>query len=169
MASDKNLKSKRATLNDSLLEVLREGGFPSPKDNKEIKEEKLYKEKFEQLQQIHSQEQIVFNQKEQQTQNQVKAIQQELKSLIGSVKNLDKEADKTVEQIPINPGSYHLNFLEKLKQTVVLLRKHIEEASSWLEIFNHKQAKKHGYWFQAKKLGTQFSQSSERYVTNSVN
>lgn len=168
MASNNNLKNKRATLNDSLLEILREGGLPSQKNNEETGKQELYREKFEQLQQIRSQEQIVFNQKEQQSQNQVKAIQQELKTLATSVKNLDKEVDKAIEQIPVHPGVYHLNFLERLKQAVALLRKRVEEASTWLELFNRKQAKKRGYWPQAQKLGTQFSQSSERYVATSV-
>ncbi len=168
MAPNKNLKNKKATLNDSLLEILREGSFPSPKNKQEIKEQELYRERFEQLQQVHTQEQIVFNQKEQQSQNQVKAIQQELKTLAVSVKNLDKEVDKAIEQIPVHPGVYHLNFLEKLKQAVVLLKEHVEEASTWLELFNRKQARKHGYWPQAQKLGTQFSQSGERYVATSV-
>jgi hypothetical protein len=168
MAPNKNLKNKRATLNDSLLEILREGGFPSQKSQQEIEEQEAYREKFEQLQQVRSQEQIVFNQKEQQNQSKVKAIQQELKTLAASVKNLDKEVDKAVEQMPVHPGVYHLNFLEKLKQAIVLLRKRVEEASSWLELFNRKQAKKRGYWPQAQKLGTQFSQSGERYVATSV-
>ncbi len=168
MAPNKNLKNKRSTLNDSLLEILREGGFPSQKSKQEIEKQEVYREKFEQLQQVRSQEQIVFNQKEQQSQNKVKAIQQELKTLAVSVKNLDKEVDKAVEQMPIHPGVYHLNFLEKLKQAVVLLRKRVEEASTWLELFNRKQAKKRGYWPQAQKLGTQFSQSGERYVATSV-
>jgi vacuolar-type H+-ATPase subunit I/STV1 len=168
MAPNNNSKNKRATLNDSLLEIIREGGLRSQKNTEELEEQELFKKKFEQLQQVRYQEQVVFNQKEQQTQNQVKAIQQELKALAGSVKNLDKEVDKAVEQIPAHPGVYHLNFLEKLKQAVVLLKKHVEEASTWLELFNRKQAKKRGYWPQAQKLGTQFSQSSERYVATSV-
>lgn len=168
MVVNNNSKNKRTKLNNSLLEILREGGFPSQKNNEEANEQELYKEKFEQLQQVRYQEQIVFNQKEQQTQNQVKSIQQELKSLAGSVKNLDKEVDKAIEQIPVHPGVYHLNFLEKLKQAVILLKQHVEEASSWLELFNRKQAKKRGYWPQARKLGTQFSESSERYVATST-
>ncbi len=168
MAPKNNLKNKKATLNDSLLEILREGGFPSRKNQQEIEEQELYREKFEQLQQVRSQEQIVFNQKEQQNQDKIKTIHQELKALAASVKNLDKEVDKAIEQIPVHPGVYHLNFLEKLKQAVALLRKRVEEASTWLELFNRKQAKKRGYWPQAKKLGTQFSQSGERYVATSV-
>ena len=168
MAPNNNSKNKRATLNDSLLEIIREGGLPTQKNSEELEEQELFRKKFEQLQQVSHQEQVVFQQREQQTQNQVKAIQQELKSLANSVKNLDKEIDKAVEQIPVHPGVYHLNFLERLKQAIILLKQRVEEASSWLELFNRKQAKKRGYWPQVQKQGTQFSQSGERYVATSV-
>ena len=168
MAVNNAHKNKGSNFNDSLLEIIRDGDFRPQKNEKDIKGQELLEKKFEKLQQVRYQEQIIFNQKDQETQNQVKTIQQEIKALVKSVKNLDTEIDKTVEQIPVNPGVYHLNFLEKLKQAIILLRKHIEEASTWLEFFNHKQAKKRGYWSQAKKLGTQFSQSSERYVATSI-
>jgi len=165
MASATGPKSKGGVVNDNILEVLREWDGRS-KNSQE--EEKTLQKRFERIQQVHYQEQVVFNQNNQETQAQIKAIQEELKALVGSVKNLDKEVDKAVEQIPAHPGVYHLNFLEKLKQAVVLLKKRVEEASSWLELFNRKQAKKRGYWPQTRKLGTQFSESGERYVATST-
>ena len=165
MASPISPKTKGGAANDSLLEIIREWDGRS----KNIpEEEKLPQKKFERLQQVHYQEQVVFNQKNQETQAQIKAIQEELKGLAGSVKNLDKEIDKTIEQIPVKPGVYHINFLEKIKQAIILLKKRVEDASTWLEAFNQKSAKKHAYWGQFKKSGTQFSQSSERYVATSV-
>jgi len=165
MASPTGPKTKGGTTNDSLLEIIREWDSRS----KNIpEEEKLLQKKFERLQQVHYQEQVVFNQKNQETQVQIKAIQEELKSLAGSVKNLDKEIDKAIDQIPVKPGVYHVNFLEKIKQAIILLKKHVEDASTWLEAFNQKSAKRHAYWGQFKKSGTQFSQSSERYVATSV-
>ena len=165
MASPTGPKTKGGTTNDSLLEIIREWDSRS----KNIpEEEKLLQKKFERLQQVHYQEQVVFNQKNQETQVQIKAIQEELKGLTGSVKNLDKEIDKAIDQIPVKPGVYHVNFLEKIKQAIILLKKHVEDASTWLEAFNQKSAKRHAYWGQFKKSGTQFSQSSERYVATSV-
>ena len=168
MAANNNSKNKRLVLNDSLLEIIRDGDFRSQKNEEEVKEQEILKNKFEQLQQIRYQEQIVFNQKEEQVENQIRNIQQELKNLAGSVKNLDKNIDKAIEQIPAHPGTYHLNFLEKIKQAIILLKKHVEEASVWLEVFSQRTAKKRGYWGQFKKSGTQWSSSSERYVATSV-
>ena len=165
MASPISPKTKGGAANDSLLEIIREWDGRS-KNTQE--EEKILQKKYERLQQVHYQERVVFNQKNQETQVQIKAIQEELKALVGSVKNLDKEIDKTIEQIPVQPGVYHVNFLEKIKQAIILLKKRVEDASTWLEAFNQKSAKKHAYWGQFKKSGTQFSQSSERYVATSV-
>jgi len=165
MASPTGPKTKGGATNDSLLEIIREWDSRS----KNIpEEEKLLQKKFERLQQVHYQEQVVFNQKNQETQVQIKAIQEELKSLAGSMKNLDKEIDKAIDQIPVKPGVYHVNFLEKIKQAIILLKKRVEDASTWLEAFNQRAAKKRDYWPKAKTLGTQFSQSSERYVATSV-
>ena len=164
MASPTGPKTKGGAANDNLLEIIREwDGRPQ-----NTSEEKLVKQKFERLELTHHQEQIVYNQKQQETQTQIKNIQGELKGLASSIKNLDKEIDKAIEQIPVKPGIYHVNFLEKLRQALFLLRKRVDDASTWLEAFNQKSAKKHGYWHKTKSFGTQFSQSSERYVATSV-
>ena len=165
MASTTGPKSKGGAANDNILEVLREWDGRS-KNNQE--EEKTLQKRFERIQQVHYQEQVVFNQKNEQAQSQIKSIQEELKGLASSVKNLDKEIDKAIEQIPVKPGIYHVNFLEKVRQAIFLLKKRVEDASTWLEAFNQKSAKKHGYWSQFKKSGTQWSLSNERYVATSV-
>lgn len=164
MASPTGPKIKGGATNDNLAEIIREWDSRSQNTS----EEKLTQQRFERLQQTHYQEQIVYNHQQKETQNQIKNIQGELKGLASSIKNLDKEIDKAIEQMPVKPGIYHVNFLEKLKQTILLLRKRVDEASTWLEVFNQKSAKKHGYWHKAKTFGTQFSQSNERYVATSV-
>ncbi|MCJ7786805.1 DUF5660 domain-containing protein [Patescibacteria group bacterium] len=165
MASTTGPKSKGGAANDNILEVLREWDGRS-KNSQE--EEKTLQKRFERIQQVHYQEQVVFNQKNEQTQSQIKSIQKELKGLVSSVKNLDKEIDKAIETIPVKPGIYHVNFLEKVRQAIFLLKKRVEDASTWLEAFNQKSAKKHGYWNQFKKSGTQWSLSNERNVATSV-
>lgn len=165
MASPISSKTKGGIANNNILEILREWDGRS----KNIpEEEKILQKRYERLQQVHYQGEVIFSQKNQETQAQIKAIQEELRGLASSVKNLDKEIDKTIEQIPVQPGIYHVNFLEKIKQAIILLKKRVEDASTWLEAFNQKSAKRHGYWGQFKKSGTQFSQSSERYVATSV-
>jgi len=164
MASNNIPKTKGGAVNDNLAEIIREWDGRSQNTS----EERLLRQKFEGLQQTHYREQIIYNQKQQETQKEIKNIQGELKGLAGSIKNLDKEIDKAIEQIPVSPGVYHVNFLEKIRQAIVSLKKRVEEASTWLEVFNQKLAKKHGYRPLAQKLGTQYSQSGERYVATSV-
>ncbi len=168
MATDLNAKAKGGVLNNSLLEIIREGETRQKKDRGEENSREELSRRYEKLNYLHSQDQLIFTRQHEEEQAQVKTIQEELKRLAQSVQNLDKEIVKTVEQIPVEPGVYHLNFLEKIKQIVILLKKRVEEASTWLEIFNQKAAKRQGYHFKTQKFGTQYSQSSERYVATST-
>jgi len=161
-----NNKPNQFGVYDSLIEKIREGDF-RPKNS--FEEEKILQQKTEKLQQNRYQGEIIFHQKNQETQSKIKNLQDELKSLAGSVKNLDKEINKTIETIPmINTGEYHINFLDKIRQTIFFLKKNVDDASSWLETCNQKASKKQGYWQQFKKSGSQWSLSSERNVATSV-
>lgn len=164
MASNYNPKQQGVS-NDSLNEKFREGDFRSKNASEE---EKILQQKLEKSQQNRYQEQVVFNQENQTAQTKIKEIVQELKSLAKSIKNLDKEVDKAIETVPVQAGIYHLNFLEKIREALILMKKNVENTSSWLEVFNQKSAKKHGYWQQYKKSGTQWSLSNERNVATSV-
>lgn len=164
-----SLKKGRGKTNRAILEIIREGGSRQKNQTSEKNSrEKLLRRQFEQLQFTRRQEQLVFAQKQQKEQLQIKAIQEELKKLAHSVKNLDKEIEKAVVQAPIDPGIYHLNFFEKLREIIALIRKRVEESATWLEVFNKRTAKRKVYWAQFKKLGTQWSLSGERYITTSV-
>jgi predicted RNase H-like nuclease (RuvC/YqgF family) len=166
MASNNYPKQKGGVTSDTLVEKIREVDFRSNFEGKE--EKNNLEKKLERLQQNKYQEQIIFNQKNQETQSQIKNLQTEIKGLASSVKNLDKEIDKAVENMPQQAGVYHLNFLEKLKEAIVLLRKRVDEASTWLELFNQKSSKKHGYWAGVKKGGSKFLLSVDRQVATSV-
>jgi len=166
MASNNHPKQRISNRSDSLTEKIRELDFRSNFGEEE--EKSNLKKHSERLWQNRYQEQVIFNQKNQESQNQIKNLQAEIKGLASSVKNLDQEIEKAVENIPEQAGIYHLNFLEKLKEAVVLLRKRVDEASSWLEVFNQKSAKKRGYWSGVKKSGTKFMFSADRQVATSV-
>ena len=66
----------------------------------------------------------------------------------------------TVEQLPDNPGIYHVRFFEWLLNLFRDIRKKVSESASWLSIARGKQKK--GYWGMAKKKGTSFTLSGER-------
>ena len=161
----KTQRKNGGAFNQSILEIIRDEGDnhldPLKENSKETQE------KLEQLQFIKSQEKLIYTQKDQEEETKIKEILEEIKALKKGLKNLDKEIDKTIEQAPVAIGTYHINFFEKIKENLVLLRKKVEETSSWLEVFNKRTAKKN-YWSSFKKTGTQWSMSGERYITTSV-
>lgn len=130
------------------------------------KEEKQAEINFQnQIFKIRQQERLIYKQSEQQTQMQIKAILVELGKLTQTTKNLAKEVEIAAAQIPVEPGVYHLNFFEKLKQTIILFRKRIEEAATWLMAVNQKARKRNFYWAQVRKSGSKFLLSQERYMS----
>jgi hypothetical protein len=92
---------------------------------------------------------------------QIAAVRQELLSLAKSISNLHQEVQSAVFTEPIDPGVYHVNFFEQLKQMLIILRQQVEDSCVWLQSFQSR--KKHlGYWGKYKKHGTSFGLSSER-------
>jgi len=94
---------------------------------------------------------------------QIEAIRQELKALAASLAGLHQEVQKAVTEAPVDPGIYHLNFFEKLRSFLMLLRQQIEDSRTWLAL-SVSRKKKIGYWRMFKKHGTKFGLSSERVI-----
>lgn len=117
---------------------------------------------------LRRQEKLVWTRQEQQTKLQISAILQELKKLAETTKNLAKEVDTAAKQIPVEPGVYHINFFEKLRESIILFKKRIEESATWLAAFNQKAKKRNYYWGQVRKSGTKFMLSQERYMATQV-
>lgn len=113
---------------------------------------------------VRQEERLVFKQEEQKTRLQIKAIQEELKKLAESTKDLAKEVEIASKLEPVEPGVYHLNFFERLKQAIIIFRKNIEDSANWLTLFNQRAKKRGYYWTQFKKSGTKFMLSAERYT-----
>jgi len=114
---------------------------------------------------IRKQEKLIWTRKQQETELQVKALIVELKKLAQVTTGLAKEVKIAAMQLPVEPGSYHLTFFEKLRQTILLFKKHIEQAASWLQTSNQKAQKRNFYWGQVRKSGTKFMLSQERYMS----
>ena len=128
----------------------------------EARKERLFRQDFTDL---TRQEKLIWARQEQETKMQISAILQELKKLAQSVKNLDKQVEIAAQEVPIDPGIYHINFFEKLRETIVLFRQRIEESANWLSVFNQRAKKRNFYWGQFKKSGTKFLLSQERYMS----
>lgn len=131
----------------------------------EIKEREQFRQRLNrEFFRVRQEERLVFKQEEQKTRLQIKAIQEELKKLAESTKDLAREVEIASKLEPVEPGVYHLNFFERLKQTIVTLRKRIEDSASWLALFNQRAKRRSYYWAQVKKSGTKFLLSQERYM-----
>ena len=109
-------------------------------------------------------EHLVFSQKELARQQQITALQDQLQQLLAEVKGLGQEIEVAVEQQVVAPGVYHVNFFEKLRQLIRLMRQKIHDSATWLTAFNHRAKGKMGYWGQVKTSGTKFMLSHERYM-----
>lgn len=97
----------------------------------------------------------------------IDAVRKELAALSASIKSLNTQIEKTVQEIPVQPGIYHLNFYERLKVILIHLRESIDDSRTWLECWTNKKKQKH-FWGLYKKHGTSFGLSSERTVATSA-
>lgn len=135
----------------------------------EVEQNAWEKEKVEPFQkelgQIQQQERLLFKQSEQNTQLQIRGILEELQKLVASTTTLAEEVEVAVQQAPVDPGIYHLSFFEKLRQTIILFKRQIEDSSTWLAAFNQKAKRHNYYWGQVRKSETKFMLSQERYMS----
>ena len=99
----------------------------------------------------------------------IQQVMAEIRKLASSTKSLQVEFGLiTVEEPPINPGEYYVNFFEWMLIMLKQARQKVEDSKSWLETVQGKKKKKAGYWDKAKKHGTTFSQSNERFAATST-
>ena len=110
------------------------------------------------------QERALFKQAEQQVRLEIQAIRVELIKLVKGIKNMSREVEIAAMQAPVEPGVYHLNFLERLRETILFLSQNIKESFNWLSVCNRRAKKRSYYWQQVQKSGTKFMLSHERSV-----
>lgn len=126
------------------------------------------KEKFQWSRQeftnFRSQEHLLFKQAEEEVKVQIEAIRAELLKLIQSADELSQEVKIAITQEIVDPGTYHLTFLERIHGFIIFLRKNIAESRNWLALANQRSKKRGHYWQQFKKSGTKFLLSAERYM-----
>lgn len=162
-----NPTSKGGAVNKSNLEIVREGDVRLQNDQTEGENQESFRQQLEKLQLNQYQEKLVFQKKDIEEEQKIKDLIDQIKQIAKSIKNLDQQVEKTVEQAPVVFGTYHVNFFQKIKEMLILIKKNVDQASTWVETFN-KRANKKNYWSQFKKSGTQWSSSNERYVATSV-
>lgn len=126
------------------------------------KDTKLAQER--QLSQQKEQEWQGLIAKEQQTVRVgLEQVRQELRKLVVSLGKLGKEVDKATFEAPVNPGVYHQNLFEILRQTLKDMRLEADQSASWMAMYSQRSNKKQGmFWANFKKHGTKYAFSGER-------
>lgn len=109
----------------------------------------------------------LLRQKEAEVTQKIEEIRLELKALIATLKTVDKQVEKAIDEQLVDPGLYHINFLDRLKTILKLMRQSLSESSSWLSVMRSRKKEKR-YWTQYKKKGTTFGLSNERVVSTQV-
>jgi hypothetical protein len=164
------LKAGANDIKDALFPLSKptqKGENPDYLAQKEAELERNYRAKLRQTETIHRQEKVLFTREQRETQQQVTALQEEIKNLAKATSNLAseaKEAEITAMQALPEVGTYHLNFFSHLKKIIAELRVQIQESSLWLAAWNKKAQKRNFYWGQFKKSGSKFLLSGDRYM-----
>jgi hypothetical protein len=70
-------------------------------------------------------------------------------------------------EMPVSPGIYHVNFFERLRSIIQLLRQQVEDSRTWLLMVTTKRTQK-DYWCMYSKHGTTFGLSSERIIATAI-
>jgi len=147
--------------------------FPQPKmpfnfsEYLKSRENTIRRQERQMAQQQRSAEKLVFHRKEENAKKEIELIKAEIKKLIletGEMSAELQQAEQSVMTTTVEPGTYHLNFFDRIRRLIKLARKRVSESRNWLELFNSRKKTKSYYWGQVKKSGTKFMLSHERYM-----
>jgi len=112
----------------------------------------------------------VFNLREAKDKEVIKQLQAQLRALAKEVKQLDASTQTAIHSDIVDPGTYHVHFFQQLLNFVILMRKRVHEANTWIENFNSRSKKQGHFWSQvaSKKGGTAYLMSQEHQVARNV-
>ena len=110
----------------------------------------------------------VFSAKEIQTERRIEDLRVQLKELGKQVKKLDTNLQKAVDTPVVEYGEYQVNYLEHLKEMIRNFALKVNQANSWLEVYNGRSKKMGAYWNMAKSKGSSFTQNNERSIATSI-
>lgn len=110
----------------------------------------------------------VYSRKKQEDQVRIEQLRNKLEELATSVKKLDKQVSKAVNTQPTQTGLYQESFIDHLFQVLELIKRSVDNANTWLHVFNQMKKKKGHYWGQVKKQGAKYMLSEERQLATSV-
>ncbi len=114
--------------------------------------------------QREEEERARFRAKQEQVVKQIEAIREAVLKIAKRTQNVGLEFEKAAFEAPVNPGSYHVTFFEKLKSALEVVKKRLDESASWLHVYNKRKKNIPFFWQQVQKSGTKYMLSSERYM-----
>lgn len=119
--------------------------------------------------QMRAEEQRLSTRKQQELKMQMAALQSEVVQLAQTTQGLSHEVQIAAMSAPVEPGVYHLIFFEKLIEFIRSFRKKIENASTWLAMYNARAKKRaHTFWAQVGVSGAKRLLSPEDYIQRSA-
>ncbi len=112
------------------------------------------------------QETVIFNRHQQEIDQKINHIRAEIQKIAQEVVSLDQSIQTVIHQEITHPGTYHLNFFEKLLSFLQILRKRVTESRHWASLQSQRIHAQSYYWHMAnqKVAGTKFLLSQERTV-----
>jgi len=112
------------------------------------------------------QETIIFNRRQEEVNKKIEEIKIELRRISETLGVIDNSVKTVIAQEEVNPGTYHLNFFERLLVFLQHMRKRVTEARNWAAMHQQRTQTKSYFWKQSNKKvsGTKFMLSQERQV-----
>lgn len=129
-----------------------------------LKREEQVRAQERQLARLHEEEiQQRLKVKQEEVKRQIEELREIILKIAKSTQHVGREIEKAAFETPVSPGTYHLSFFEKLKSTLELIKKRLDDSASWLHAMNDRSKKRTPYfWAQVQKSGTKYMLSSER-------
>jgi hypothetical protein len=165
----------------SFVDALKSSGAKQPTTESQISitDNAEYEQKLEEEKKAREQERMLAKQQEEELFLRMKARQEEVKKEIEVIRDailkiakslgaVGHEFEKAAFQAPANPGRYHVSFFAKLKETLELIKKRLDDSASWMHTMNNRAKKMPYFWTQVQKSGTKYQFSSERYMQMSA-
>jgi len=135
------------------------------KEEQLLLERRRLKRKLKLQEILHQEEKVVFSGRRQEIQEKVKILQEEAEKLAKASKNLDEKVKMVATQGLVEPGIYHVGFLEGLISFIKKMAQKVTNAGSWLSLITARSKKRSHYWNRVQKSGSKFMLSQERYMT----
>ena len=139
---------KKNPASDNYLEMQRNSiGRPLP--SLEALEARYRKSFFHQKEKISQEIKSVFDSRDRALKNEVRTLKEEIALTMQTEKKISREVDIAVSQEIVSPGTYHVEFLSKIRsfiQKIIRARRNMENSTEWLQVQNHRGKKKGQFW-----------------------